>query len=709
MTVDVEETSQSFGQLIGSIPDLSNKFSLNKILDDSCIDEAKLTTWYDNTLEKYGGSNPSQVFELAAKNLMYRYVHESNENVLEGSSTSVFLFGTLLDLTIILVRLGRVDHSLPLILIEELFEIQTIGWCQVFWPYMISREKTLTVNLTGTRAPGTTLIRFCNSLLRRLSKNQNAQFSGEIAIFLARAFPLTEKSGLNIRGSFNTDNVTFYEGGETSAQEKEQDVLMEDKNSPSNTSKGLTEEQTLYRQFWSLQSVFSNPTQLTTSSEALAEFKTTLSEILAELKRRESAHNAKRNREDEQRKLEIELEEDDGDEGVFVPKWLTRPDLFELQLKDVPFRRSILTQASIIVDFLLGLSEKSKAKWGPDQLGATNKSVMFPFTLIPEDVSFFQNMQKSFQRTSFTSVDFDPAYLRTINTIMQRDKYWQDWKLQNCPSFELAPLDDKVAEQAKANLENVLTKPRKKFWHAMGTAPLTKIWKIQTGIESLKNPKRFTIPDAKTYYDAIKEETAKFTDEHTIEVPEDPPKDTKAPEAKVSKEEQESNLGKEDTDDDIQMIDTPKEKEPTPPPVMIKKFVVEKEEKRKFDEEIGSKTWRGLRAARSQGYWAKFGLVTKEMGFSGLYEKPPVNETQPPAASSQTPMDIGASSPMPHLDRPASGSSTPSQENKVQIPQKRPSPDSAKPLFPKIEDGIISTPTLADESDGNLNKRKRID
>lgn len=42
------------------------------------------------------------------------------------------------------------------------------------------------------------LLRMCNDLLRRLSQAQNNVFCGRIQLFLARLFPLSEKSALNL-------------------------------------------------------------------------------------------------------------------------------------------------------------------------------------------------------------------------------------------------------------------------------------------------------------------------------------------------------------------------------------------------------------------------------------------------------------------------------------------------------------------------------
>ena len=40
----------------------------------------------------------------------------------------------------------------------------------------------------------------CNDLLRRLSQSKNTVFCGRIQLFLARLFPLSEKSALNLVG-----------------------------------------------------------------------------------------------------------------------------------------------------------------------------------------------------------------------------------------------------------------------------------------------------------------------------------------------------------------------------------------------------------------------------------------------------------------------------------------------------------------------------
>ncbi len=47
-------------------------------------------------------------------------------------------------------------------------------------------------------------------MLRRLSRSQNTVFCGRILVFLAKFFPVSERSGLNIISEFNSDNITVF-------------------------------------------------------------------------------------------------------------------------------------------------------------------------------------------------------------------------------------------------------------------------------------------------------------------------------------------------------------------------------------------------------------------------------------------------------------------------------------------------------------------
>ena len=71
-------------------------------------------------------------------------------------------------------------------------------------------------------------------LLRGLSRTQNTVFCGRILLFLARFFPISERSGLNVVSEFNSDNKTDFAAkdgdanNEAEAMETEAVVIEED-------------------------------------------------------------------------------------------------------------------------------------------------------------------------------------------------------------------------------------------------------------------------------------------------------------------------------------------------------------------------------------------------------------------------------------------------------------------------------------------------
>jgi THO complex subunit 1 len=103
------------------------------------------------------------------------------------------------------------------------------------------------------------MLRIANFLLRRLSQSHNTVFCGRIMMFLAYAFPLSERSGVNLLGSRNDANVTDVES--ESAFQAETSGTNESK-SPTTNQDAVTQQQeadsidyVLYSTFWGMQKV----------------------------------------------------------------------------------------------------------------------------------------------------------------------------------------------------------------------------------------------------------------------------------------------------------------------------------------------------------------------------------------------------------------------------------------------------------------------
>jgi hypothetical protein len=109
--------------------------------------------------------------------------------------------------------LDIVEDSLPLLLLEELFELLQMRYCEEVFSYIELRQVELFIvhlihglhfdlffnitlqNMVPNRGKGLVILRICNELLRRSSKSVESQFCGRILFFLAKIFPLTERSG----------------------------------------------------------------------------------------------------------------------------------------------------------------------------------------------------------------------------------------------------------------------------------------------------------------------------------------------------------------------------------------------------------------------------------------------------------------------------------------------------------------------------------
>ena len=297
------------------------------------------------------------------------------------------------------------------------------------------------------------ILRACNELLRRLSRAEDTVFCGRVFIFLFQSFPLGDRSSVNLRGEYHVENVTIYEElppKYEAALEDEMDIDKENgiKEIEDGTTragqKPATEQEdqngalqkkvkfdaqeekpresapdmdTLYPVFWSLQGNFSTPTRLFEESD-LQSFRSGLEatmhkfrEVHQELQARGTSKIPDENKRGLKRKR---VGQEDELSSSFNPKYLTSRDLFDLEVRiidlasevpsidnhkisDLAFRRHILVQALILLDFLLSLTPKAKKKLEH----TSNKSVLYSYTLNEENVCHIIPLLIGFMMTNY--------------------------------------------------------------------------------------------------------------------------------------------------------------------------------------------------------------------------------------------------------------------------------------------------------------------
>uniref|UniRef100_F7FH27 THO complex subunit 1 n=1 Tax=Rattus norvegicus TaxID=10116 RepID=F7FH27_RAT len=327
-------------------------------------------------------------------------------------------------LAIISLAIGGVTESVctastPFVLLGDVLDCLPLDQCDTIFTFVEKNVATWKSN-TFYSAGKNYLLRMCNDLLRRLSKSQNTVFCGRIQLFLARLFPLSEKSGLNLQSQFNLENITVFNTNEqestlgqkhTEDREEGMDVEegeMGDDEAPTTCS--IPIDYNLYRKFWSLQDYFRNPVQcyekiswktfLKYSEEVLAVFKSyKLDDTQASRKKMEELKT--------------------GGEHVYFAKFLTSEKLMDLQLSDSNFRRHILLQYLILFQYLKGQVKFKSSN----------------YVLTDEQSLWIEDTTKSVYQLLSENPPDGERFSKMVEHILNTEENWNSWKNEGCPSF----------------------------------------------------------------------------------------------------------------------------------------------------------------------------------------------------------------------------------------------------------------------------------
>jgi len=370
-------------------------------------------------------------------------------------------------------------------------------------------------------------------------------FCGRVFIFLFQSFPLGDRSSVNLRGEYHTENVTVFEDLPPRDEQKGEDgmdidegrgdVMEVDKPADTNTgeltsqtatrwkdldihaastsktvkfdgndgekfetsNQAAVDTNTLYPIFWSLQENFSIPTRLFEDTN-LQSLKSGLESTMHKFKdvhHQLSARGTSKLPDESRRGIKRKRNgQEDELSTSFNPKYLTSRDLFDLEISDLAFRRHILVQALILVDFLLSLTPKAKKKLEH----TSNKSVLYGYTLTEENAKWAANMRNEIA-TYLQQGSEGKFYYRMVDTVLSRDKNWVHWKAEGCPPIQRDPVTaNEFAEAGKGAAKACAN--RKLRSTPLGTLDLTFLFdRDSDGMDKLKDPDRYTIPTAESF------------------------------------------------------------------------------------------------------------------------------------------------------------------------------------------------------------------
>ncbi|KZT51210.1 hypothetical protein CALCODRAFT_521509 [Calocera cornea HHB12733] len=356
-------------------------------------------------------------WDLAVKTRVLDVAKRESEQVSEEYFADLF---DLLDIVLTLSEQGVCEPTSPLYVFEDLLDTQTIPSCEVLCGWLESRVPRLTVAIHSSQAMSLTLLRTLNEILRRLSKSAHTPLCGRIMQLLAsKIFPFGERSGVNLRGSFNLANVTNYD-----------------------ESADATE---FYTTFWSLQQYFRDPTILASKDQegpSIVKFRGLIDKVLpaiAEATAKEKLLTGTKEAEvatGRKRKYTEMMSVDDEEEDNFFPKFLTSVDLLDYEMADTGFRRTILFQMNIFLQHILYYTEKEKARWQEPK----NQSLQMGFSLDADNEKWATSTIHKVMEQLRLTVPAGRTMGNTAQLVAGRERNWIEWKIGLCKDIAKLPI-----------------------------------------------------------------------------------------------------------------------------------------------------------------------------------------------------------------------------------------------------------------------------
>uniref|UniRef100_A0AAY4CQH1 Death domain-containing protein n=1 Tax=Denticeps clupeoides TaxID=299321 RepID=A0AAY4CQH1_9TELE len=390
------------------------------------------------------------------------------DEIVKKANSDVFL--ALIYLSIDAVTEGICSASTPFLLLGDVLDCLPLDQCDKIFSFVEENVSTWKSN-SFYSAGKNYLLRMCNDLLRRLSKSQNTVFCGRIQLFLARLFPLSEKSGNLI-----CQYIRLYHTEEKEDCMDVEEGEMGDEEEPAPYT--IPIDYNLYRKFWNLQDYFRNPIQcyekwmtfLKYSDEVLAVFKSyKLDDTQASKRKLEELRTT-------------------GGEHVYFAKFLTSEKLMDLQLSDGNFRRHILLQYLILFQYLKAQVKfkSSSCVLNDDQslwMEDTTKLVYQLLREIPPDGDKFAGL---------------------VEHILNTEENWNSWKNEGCPSFvKERPTETKPTRPSRKRPapEDFLGRgPDCKI--IMGNEELTRLWNLNhDNMEACKSDSREFMPSLEEFFE----------------------------------------------------------------------------------------------------------------------------------------------------------------------------------------------------------------
>ncbi|KAJ3512273.1 hypothetical protein NLJ89_g3610 [Agrocybe chaxingu] len=505
-----------------------------KSLPPSPVDQTKLHELVARTIsevkDKSTPENRKSQWEYLLKNDIFLLAATEGTALKHDESKYYDALRDKLDLALAFTEQDACEQTFPFTVLQDLLETQTIASCSHIFSWIEARATRLTEGMVPQKGKALILLRTLNDLLRRLSKTGTTTiFCGRILTFLSGVFPLGERSGVNLRGEYGPtwegvqfapktkkDNDRDMKIDEPSAPESKEEPSGDDKMQVDAT-KPLTpqeKKEEFYNTFWSLQLYFSKP-PIFANKGSFTDFREAVNKVMPIIKEATAKERAMMGSRGGANagilKRKREPDEETNFTEYFFAKFLTSPDLLDLEVADTHFRRQFLFQLLILLNHLSNFTKAAKGAWTT----ARNRSLQMEFTLEDSEAQWVQESTTKVVEELRQTTPNGRIFADTACAILEREKNWVKWKNELCTPFDKEPWSEEVDGQKVGLVESTrhirenLRQPPPEWKWALGTESLTEIWEM--GYSSLRDLRDPVQPgDVKDFVKKIKQEDARI-------------------------------------------------------------------------------------------------------------------------------------------------------------------------------------------------------
>eukprot|EP00842_Homolaphlyctis_polyrhiza_P004819 jgi/Hompol1/5338/HPOL_001233-RA len=383
----------------------------------------------------------------------------------------------ILDLSIEASHQGFADKTITLRLVQDLLDTVIVDIFEHLYEYLNSRMPLLKEPISTTQANNLLFLRFCNEYVRRVSKSNHSALRGKMLTLLSNTFSLCDKSGINMRGDFDSENVTITEVAPP-AGDSEMEVDLP------------TGHMEIYEDFWSIQAFFTDA-KLLLVPENLKKFELTADKFLA-ISRQLKGDSAKSTDSESgsQRRSSTDRSSDRApvpkaaDKGFFAPKFLTSKSLFLLE---------IICQFLVMVQFLLSLT-KTEIDEAIRLQTAHGHNLNRNLILEPKFEGENEASLRSLRRRLLDTLeDLSPnrrEFAKLFRIIMLHERSWMQWKTEMCFEYSRPP---EISTEVPATRRLDPSQVVKGF--SLGTPQLTKLWQAGSDIKQVLRDKAKRLRD----------------------------------------------------------------------------------------------------------------------------------------------------------------------------------------------------------------------